>query len=66
MRAMCENIGNKRNDRKINVQTRHATASKTCSTTRGFQTKLDADNASGDITHIPIFLNSSATHNSNV
>ena len=45
IRIMCETIYNKTNDRKFDVQTRHAADSQNCSTT-GPTEKPDANNAS--------------------
>ena len=59
--VICETIDNKANNRKFGVQTRHAANSQNCSTNRGLQTKPNADNTSGDKTHIPDYLSSSKT-----
>ena len=52
IRVMCETVGNKANNRKFYVHTRHAADSQNCSTNMGLQTKSDVDNARGDKTHI--------------
>ena len=56
---MCETIENKTNDRKFDVQTRHAADSQNCSTNRDLQKRLDADNTCGGKSNIPNYLNSS-------
>ena len=56
IRVMHETIHNKTNNRKFDMQTRHATDSPNCSTNKGPQAKSDADNMSGTE---PKYLNSS-------
>ena len=48
VRVMCETIDNKTNDRKFDVQIRHAAENQNCSTNRSLQTKLDANDSSRD------------------
>ena len=57
--VMCETINNKTNDRKFDMGTRHAEDSQNFITNKDPQTKLDADNASGDKTNILNYHNSS-------
>ena len=61
IRVMCETRDSKTNDRKFDVQTRHAADSQNCSATRDLQTRLDADDVNKDKTNISSCLNSTTT-----